>query len=136
MVVNLEKWKARLRRVPDVVKKAAREGLHREADDLVAAMKRAAPVSPPMEETPGALRDSIHWEPSTKRDLSVVIIADAKDDKGKPIGAHVEHGHRTANGEHVPANPFFFPTYRARKRPMRRRVQAKTRKAVKAFFNP
>lgn len=132
MVVNLEKWKARIARVPQRAKEAAQASLEREADEMVSAMKRAAPAS--KDRDPGELRDSIRWEPSTKRELSVVIVADPTDDKGRGYGRHVEFGHRTQDGDHVAASPFFFPTYRARRKAMKRRMQAATKKAVKEEF--
>lgn len=132
-MLNLEKVLARLAKVPDAVKDAVAERLQTEVDDLVAAQKRAAPVDKASPD-PGKFRDSIHAYPNPDRPLSYRIIADAKDDKGNFIGAHIEHGHRTPSGTHVPASPSFFPTYRARKKPMKRRIAAASRKALKQLY--
>lgn len=132
-VVGRARLKARLAKIPKAVKDAGAKRLKVEVDDLVAAQKRAAPVDPTSPD-PGAFRDSIHAYPTPDRPLSYRIIADAKDADGNFIGAHVEHGHRAANGVHVPAQPSFFPTYRARKRGMKRRIGAAARKAAKQAF--
>lgn len=132
MVRNLERWKARIAAIPQAAKEAAEKALHAEADEMVAAMKRAAPVDE--EETPGRFRDAIRWEPNPRRDLSVTIVADPKDEKGHGYAPHVEFGHKAPDGSHVPARPTFFPTYRARKKGAKRRMNAATRKAVKAIW--
>jgi hypothetical protein len=132
-ILNRQKLRARLAKIPKVVKDAAAKQLKVEVDDLVAAMKRAAPVDP-KSDNPGAFRDSIHAYPNPDRPMSYRIIADAKDEHGEFIGGHIEHGHRAADGTHVPATPSFFPTYRARKRGMKRRMLAAGRKAAKQAF--
>ncbi len=128
-----EKVAVRLARIPAAVQAAVKSQLDREVADMVEAMKRACPVGVDVERHPGELRDSLHSYPNPKRDLSYRIIADAKDEQGRFIGQHVEFGHLTKDGAHVPASPFFFPTYRARKRLMRSRLAAAGRKAFKLF---
>ena len=130
---NLDKVKARINAIPGAVKEAVQAQLDIETDGLVEAIKAHAPVSDDLEKTPGELRDSVHKYANPDRDLSYRIIADAKDEKGRNIGSWVEHGHKTHGGRHVPAQPFFFPTYRSLKKPMRRRMLAAGRKAVKAY---
>lgn len=132
-IVGRAKLRARLAKIPKAVRDAGARQLKVEVDDLVAAQKRAAPIDPRADD-PGAFRDSIHAYPNPDRPLSYRIIADAKDADGKFIGAHIEHGHRAPDGTHVPAQPSFFPTYRARKRGMKRRITAAARKAAKLAF--
>lgn len=132
-VLNREKIVARLAKIPPAVKAAVQAQLKTNVDGLVEAMKRAAPVGSDMERNPGELRDSIHSYPNPQRELSFRIIADAKDVKGRFIGGHVEWGHLTVGGRHVPAVPFFFPTYRAQKKPMRRRLADAARKSFRAW---
>lgn len=133
MVKNLEAVKARLARVPAKVKEKLEPALKREVDDLVEAMKRAAPVGSSEEGDthPGRFRDSIHEYQNPQRELSYRVTADAKDDAGEFIGSHIEQGHRTAGGTHVPGRPSFFVTYRARRRAMRRRLTTVARNAFK-----
>lgn len=129
---NRDKLVARLNRIPKAVQEAAEDALKKEVDDLVAAMQRAAPVGNPAEGAePGKFRDSIHAYENPDKPLSYRILADARDEQGRFIGAHIEFGHKAPDGSHVAASPSFFPTYRARKRAMRRRLSAATRKAFK-----
>lgn len=132
-ILNRQKLKARLARIPKAVQLAGFRQLIVEVNGLVDAIKRAAPVDEAAD-NPGHLRDSVHAYRTPGRPLSYRIIADAKDETGGFIGQHVEQGHRTAEGKHVPAEPFFFPTYRARRRGMKRRMSAAARKAVKQIF--
>lgn len=141
MVRNLERTLARLRAIPDRVRAAAGVALENEVRDLVEAEKRVCPRSLDDHGEPSHLADSIHYQaPRSSRFgglnghsvLSFVMIADARDSKGRLIGASVEHGHIAANGTHVPGAHFWFAVYRARKRAMRRRLLAATRRAFKA----
>jgi hypothetical protein len=129
-VKGLEKVLRRYARLAPTQKSAVAKQLKAEVDDLVAAQKRAAPVDP-NSDNPGKLRDSIHAYPNPDRPLSYRILADAKDEDGKFIGSNIEAGHRARDGSHVPARPSFFPTYRARKKGMRRRLMAASRAALK-----
>lgn len=133
-MLNLEKIKARLRRVPDALKVAVGTQLAKEVEELTEAMQRAAPVSTDLEDEPGKFRDSIHFYPTPDRPLSYRVIADAKDQKGAFIGPHIEFGHKARDGSHVAGVPSFFPTYRARKKGMQRRINAAGKKAAKALF--
>lgn len=131
-LLNLERLLARLRTIPDVVQVAVASQLADEVEQLTEAMQRAAPDDPA---TPGdRIAEHIRFYPNPDRPLSYRIISDAKDDDGQPIAAHVEQGHRAKDGTHVPAQPSFFPTYRARKRGMQRRLKAAGRKAIKSFL--
>lgn len=131
-MTNLEKRLARWDRFNADIQAAVEEQLKKETEDMVAALKRAAPVSD-LETTPGQLRDSIRsWKdpnwPATYR-----IIVGAQDKKGRYFGSYVEFGHGAEDGTRVPATPFFWPTYRARRRAMRRRMLAPARKLIRAL---
>lgn len=130
-------WKNRasvlqvLERLPGHIKQAIGVQLKTEVDGLTEAIKRACPVGVELEDQPGALRDSVHSYPGN-RELRYVILADAKDEKKREfIGQHVEFGHINKGGAHVPAHPFFFPTYRARKVAMRSHMRAAAYRATK-----
>lgn len=129
---SIEAAKRRIAAIPQAVGDSVKAQLEANADDLVATMKRYAPVSD-LEQHPGQLRDSIHKYPG-KHEMQVRVIADARDEKGRAIGAHVEHGHMSPAGKHVAARTFFFPVYRAMKKGMRRKLLAAGRKAAKAAF--
>lgn len=130
---NLEKVLARLAKVPPAVQATAGEQLKVEVDGLVEAQQRAAPIDE-KSKNPGAFRDSIHAYENPDRPLSYRITADARDEDGKFIGGNIEQGHRAVDGTHVAAKPSFFPTYRARKKPMKRRMAAATRKRIKQLY--
>lgn len=127
-----ERVKAILARLPTAVKEAVDRQLATEAKELAEAIKRAAPVGDELEKTPGQLRDSVHAYKADGRELTYRVLADAKDAKGNFIGPHVEFGHLARDGSHVPPSSFFFPTYRARKKAMKRRINKAGRDAIKA----
>lgn len=135
-MLNLEKVKARLAKIPQSVQTAAGSQLKTEADDMVSAMKRAMDVAYAghNDKDLTRLRDSLHDYENPDRPLSYRILADAKDADGKFIGSNVEAGHRAVNGTHVPARPAFYPTYRARKKAMKRRLSKASRDAAKQAF--
>lgn len=139
MVRNLEAVKARLARIPDRVKRAVAAQLDGEVQNVVRAIKAVTPVLAPEEARaagvePGALRDSVRAYRNPSRDLSWRIIEDARDEHGHVIAKNVEFGHRTAGGGHVNARPHFFPTWRAQKRGLKRRLRAVSKRAFKEEF--
>lgn len=133
-MLNRESVIARLAKLPAALKEAAGAQLAIEVDDMVSAQQRAAPVGAANDPHPGQFRDSIHSYPTPGRELSYRIIADAKDGQGRNIGRDIEFGHITPGGAHVAGQPSFFPTYRARKKPMRNRLNAVARKALKVLY--
>jgi hypothetical protein len=119
-------------RLPAAMKAAAKAQLETETTGMVDAMQRACPVGVGLEAHPGALRESIHAYDARRRELLKTIIVDAKDEKGNFIAPHVEFGHLTrGGGRHVPAEPFFFPTWRSRRPGMKRRMTTAGRIAAK-----
>ncbi len=130
---GVERTLAAFKRLPQEVVTDVGTELAGQVEDLTEAIQRAAPVND-LDETPGQLRDSVHFYANPDRPLSYRILADAKDNKGEFIGPHVEHGHKARDGSHVPRVPFFFPTYRARKKTIRRRLRSAARKALKRLF--
>ncbi len=130
---NLDRVLAKLRKVPVSVQGAVGAKLKVEVDDLVAAQRRAAPVDEKAK-NPGNFRDSIHGYPNPDRPLSFRILADARDEDGKFIGSNIEQGHRAVDGTHVAGRPSFWPTYRARKKGMKRRLSASGSKALRQVF--
>lgn len=130
-LLNLAKIQARLNKLPAATTKALQDQMKTEADEMVAAIKRAAPVDTQTRDTDQHLRDSVRAVENKDRVIGYRIIADATDEANKYIGSNVEAGHRAVNGEHVAARPFFFPTYRARKKAMQRRLRKAARDVIK-----
>jgi len=133
-MIGLEAVTARFAALPAAMKLAVETRLASEAAELVAAMKRAAPVGVAPEPHPGALRDSIHATRSPKRPVAYTITADARDAAGRPYGAWVEFGHAAPGGKHVPAHPFFWPTYHAHRRLLRSRLSRAGKAAAKQVW--
>jgi hypothetical protein len=131
--VNRDKILARFAKMPASVQATAGSTLKVQVDDLLAALKRAAPVSP-LEGTPGELRDTIEVYANESRVLSFRIIAAAKDSKGRFYGRYVEFGHTAADGVFIAAQPFWFSTYRAWKRGMVAAIRRAVRDQLKAEF--
>ena len=101
------------------------------AAELAEQAKAIAPVAPEFEGSAGELRESVRSQ-RNGRALSATVLADAEDAKGHQYAGHVEYGHKTPTGGHVPAKPFFWPSYRVKKAAIRARVRAAVREGVKA----
>ena len=131
-MLGRERVKAYLKRIPKPVKDGVARQLEVEVGEFVAAVKRGAPDDPA---TPGnELAATTKSYPNRSRPLSHRVIVDARDGDGTFIGPKVEHGHRNLDGTHTPARPWFFPTYRARRKAMRRRMMAAGRKILRQLF--
>lgn len=151
-MLNLDRVLARLDRLPQLLIDALERQLDVEARDLAAAVKRAAPIG----ETTN-LQQSVRVErgdhvlsqavvvgdtPQTRKKIRSKVrdsdFAEARlsgGNKGEyDYALAIEYGHRAADGSHVPAQPFLFPTYRARKKGMRRRLKAAARKVIRKEF--
>ena len=130
---NLEKTLARLKKLPAAMRDDVGDELKVQVDVLVDRQRRAAPVDEKAD-NPGQFRDSIHAYENPDRPLSYRVTADARDENGKLIGGNIEHGHRARDGTHVEAKPSFFPTYRAWKKPAKRKILGAGRKALRRLY--
>lgn len=117
--------------IPAKVEAATRAAMEKGADELVAMMKRLAPVDS------GDLRDSIAWTWGAAPRNSIVLAKSSPDGKGMRIVVYagddfafyarmVEFG--TVKSA---AQPFFFPSYRAMKKRIKSRVNRAMRKAIR-----
>lgn len=141
---GLDRVLAKMKAAAEVIRKAGEAQLAIEAKALAAAIQAAAP------ERTGALKSTIRaleTEPgrwavvaggaaTTKKVRQGVKDKDFAEAKttGGSHGEYdyvrgVEFGHRDGKG-HVPAEPFFFTTYRARRAGIRRRVADRALKAA------
>lgn len=128
---SVEAFKVRLARLPAAAKRAARDAVYKQAEATADLMRRAAPVKT------GKLRDSVRVEDGA-HELQAVIRAGgsattvtARAGQGKyDYSLGVEFG--TSQG---PAEPFFWPSYRLRKRQARSAITRAVSKAVKAEFD-
>jgi hypothetical protein len=134
-LLNLAKVQANLARIPNAAADALRSQLKTEASDLVDAIKGAmAAQYDTSDHDHQSLIDSVHAYENPDRAISYRVIADATDAEGKFIGANVEQGHKARDGSHVAPQPAFWPTYRARKSAMKRRLSKAARDALKRAY--
>lgn len=137
-MIGRERFMRRLRRLPQAVREEVRASLAQSAEDLVQSMRARAPVKT------GTLKSSIKWRWGGKKrrgderdNFTVTIYVD------KPahhyahlvefgVAPHENKG-RFAGTQNPgqPPEPYFFPTYRAKKRTIKNRTRAAIRKAVK-----
>lgn len=129
-IEGIERLQARFARMTPKVRAAAKKAVRKNAALLVREMKAIAPVSMDGDH-PGRLRDSIHAEEGRLGDVSAVVIADAKDEKGRPYAPPVELGHAAEDGSQVPAEPFFYTTVRRRRKRIKRSIAGAISKAIK-----
>jgi len=149
-MLNRARILAKLRAAAPSVIQEVEAQLNLEAIELAAAVKRAVP------KRTGTMAETVRVEPGDRpMSLKVVVggvpatrkkvrqgVKKADFEKARQEGGFqgeydypmgVELGHRAVDGSHVPAEPFFWPTYRARKKGMRRRMSAAGRRGLKNF---
>lgn len=150
-IAGMPRLLRKLKVLPDAARAEIRIAMGREADAVVAMMKRLAPVDS------GALQKSIGWGWGNnipkgamalatvgKGDLSITIYAGSRD---KSLGADdayyarfVEFGTAAhiAGGKFagaeipaIPAQPFFYPSWRAARKSVRAALRKASRDAAK-----
>lgn len=126
---NVERATALIAALPEEVTRNLKAVFNAGADRLVDTLHHALPIDE-MDPHPGALRASAHKAPGSTP-LSVKVVVDARDAKGRFYAKHVEHGHKTKSGAHIAAKPAFYPAVREEKKRVRREAAAAVRKAVK-----
>lgn len=148
-IVGLAKLQRKLERMPTVAREQIRAKMAEAADEVVAMMRSLAPVlkDPDDRRRAGALRDSIGWTwgqgpkgsmviASMKGagiggGLTITIFAGSRDkSRGKEDAFYarwVEFG-----TQHMPAQPYFYVSWRANRRRAGRKVRAAVRKAARS----
>jgi hypothetical protein len=125
--------------------------LEQEAEDLASAIRGVTP------EITGALLRSVRVEKDPKWRLTYYVKVGGVPETRKKVrkGVHdsdfaharkhggftgefdytlaVEFGHLMENGEKVPAEPFIYPTFRARRQRMQRRLRATYKRVVNSY---
>lgn len=131
MSAQTDRLSRRLNAIPKAVKSAVAPALIKAGVDLSVTMRLLAPVDS------GDLRDSIHVtapgettpaysQPggsTTAKENQVLVTAGNSDVRYAHL---VEHGTAAA-----PAQPYFWPAYRLRKKKLASRIKTAIRKAVK-----
>ena len=131
---------ARLAKVPDIARAAAAKAMEEGAAEIVAEMKRLAPVES------GKLRDSINW---TWGDVPAgsFTIADIRSGKNSgeqyaTLRIKIYAGSREAyyarwqefGTKNHPAQPFFFVSWKAQRAKFRKRIRDAVKTAIKEAY--
>lgn len=158
----MAKWstgKARLRRVlkvlPDAQRKRLREAIAAGADEIVAAQRNLAPVSPhgTHGHPPGALRRSIVKTMGDEDAPKYAALRSKRATQDPELAAIISAGNSAVRYAHLVewgtaphtnqgefkgslnpgmhAEPFFYPGFRAHKSSVKRRINAAARQAIK-----
>lgn len=136
-VEGLSAFQRKMALIPKAVTDELRKELEKQAEELVAMMRRVAPRG----ET-GTLVASINWTwgaaprgtisvgtvaTSETSDLRITIYAGGKvGDRDAFYARFQEFGTRN-----MPANPFFFPSYRAKRRAIRSGLSRAIKRGLK-----
>ena len=133
--------RARLAKIPDIAREAAAAAMEEGAQEIVDAMKMAAPVDS------GDLRDSIGWTwgevPAGSFMIDEIRSGKNKGDQYATLRIKIYAGNREAfyarfqefGTRSQPAQPFFFSTWSREKAKFRRRIRERVRKRIKEAFN-
>lgn len=138
-IARLAQLQRKLDRMPAIAKDHIRAEMEKAANDIVAIMKSLAPVlkEPDPRRRAGALRDSIGWTWGKAPKYSSVVAA-VKSSLGGDLtltiyagNNEVRYAHLLEFGTHkMPAQPYFYVSWRANRRGARRRVRKAVRDAA------
>lgn len=158
MVKGIAEMNRKFAAIPKRVENAAKQAMEKGAEELVAMMKRLAPIDD------GDLRDSIGWTWGAPPAGAAVIAESTGDERGLKLivyagnrkafyAAFVEFGtaaHNVATGGGTVlgkssaatgggsmhpgsrAQPFFFPAYRSLRKRIQSRIRREMKKAIKS----
>ena len=129
--------RARLAKIPDIAREAAAAAMEQGAQEIVDAMKMAAPIER------GDLRDSIGWTwgevPAGSFVIDEIRSGKNKGDQYATLRIKIYAGNREAfyarfqefGTRSQPAQSFFFSTWKAKRAEFRRKIRARVRTAIK-----
>lgn len=133
--------RARLAKIPDIAREAAAAAMEEGAQEIVDAMKMAAPIES------GDLRASIGWTwgevPAGSFMIDEISSGKNKGDQYATLRIKIYAGNKDAfyarfqefGTRSQPAQPFFFLTWRRERAEFRRKIRAAIRKRIKEAFN-
>lgn len=131
-VLGLDRLKRKLKRFPAVVEQEIRTAMETSANEIVALAKSLAPVDS------GELRNSIGWTWGDAPEGAMVLGTVRGNRSGNLVitiyagGGDAFYGRFVEFGtQNMPAQPFFYPSYRALRRRARGRVTRSVNKAAK-----
>lgn len=139
-ILNLARLQQKLDRLPKVAKDLIRAEMGKAADDIVAMMKRQAPVlkEPHSKRRAGALRDSIGWTWG-KAPKYAQVMAEVRSSMGGDLTITIYAGNSEVRYPHLvefgtkkaAAQPFFYVSWRASRKSARRGVRKAVREAAR-----
>lgn len=132
-IIGIEKMMRRLERIPDEVRRRAKAGLMLGGREINMLQRSLVPKDDL------TLAGTIRSEPLPDPQIGVVILAGGEATT-KPVretekGNSPEYDYALAQEfgtEDMPANPFFRPAIRVKKKQVRNRVRAAARKALRS----
>lgn len=135
-IVGMPRLLRKLKVLPKVAQEEVRGELARQADEIVAMMKRLAP------EDSGDLRRSIAWAWGNKVPKGAMAVATGgkggltitiyAGDAEAYYARWVEFGVRSGNasGRRATGQPFFYPSWRVARKPAKRKLREASRRAA------
>lgn len=128
--------------IPAKVEAETKKAMEKSADELVAMMKRLAPVLKDTDprRRPGDLRDSIGWTwgEAPKGSFTIMKSSGGREYAGLKITIYA--GNKDAfyarwvefGTQKMPAQEFFFPSYRAMRKRIKSRITREMKKAIRS----
>lgn len=128
---NARRASRRLRAIPPAVRKKVRAQLRANAAELVASQRAFAPVED------GKLQASIQFSDTSTANRIAMTVTAGGAATTRPVRKGQTATYDYALGqefgtEDMPANPFFFPPYRAKKRAFKRTRNKAAKDAIGA----
>ncbi|MCF6126065.1 HK97 gp10 family phage protein [Mesorhizobium sp. M7A.F.Ca.CA.001.07.2.1] len=131
-ILRLAKLQRKLTALPKVARDMIRAAMEKQADIIVAMMKSLVPVDR------GELRDSIGWTWG-KAPKGSYVVAVVKASLGGDLTLTIFAGNEVAyyarwqehGTQEMPAQPYFFVSWRANKKGSSRAIRAAVNKAAK-----
>lgn len=133
-ISSLQRFRALTEQMKKQVHAEAVRELNRQAMDLAQTIQSVTPVysGPPVPGVePGALRTTVNVVPDRSKDTIVRVVAGGAAttaERGFDYARAVEFG--TVN---MKAEPFFFPTYRLRKKSIIRAMKSRITRNIKKY---
>lgn len=131
-VINADRLLAKLGKLPAEIEAQIKLAMEAQADEIVGMMRRLVPVDQ------GDLRDSIKWTWGTAPKGSMKVAA-VVSSRSRGVTITIYAGDNKAfyarwqefGTVKMPANPFFFVSWRAGRKGAKRRIQTAMRAAAR-----
>lgn len=131
---GLASWTAKIARIPQLLRDSQRQADDKNADDFMQQVAVRVPKAdgPSDGEHYEKLVDTLQKTPGPGPMAVSVSIGGPR----APFPAHLEFGHMSRGGRHVPAEPFWYPTLRVNRTRFRSRRSRAASAALKTIASP